>query len=160
MDLRILAFAVMGFLSAGTTAHAACNIVNGKAYGDCAGVRINEELKGHLTVRSYTSEAGIIEGATVLKGGSLDLSGISNGDIAVHKGARFQLTGLVNGTVNNLGGNVEVEGTANYVHIMGGQTVIGGSVGAISGTGPIKYKKGAVVGGIPVKEATRKAGKQ
>lgn len=120
MDLRILAFAAIGFLAAGTPGHAACNIINGKAYGDCAGVRINEGIKGHLTVRSYTSEAGIIEGATVLKGGELDLSGISNGDIAVHKGARLRLTGIVNGTVNNLGGNVEVEGTLNHLHTIGG----------------------------------------
>ena len=118
MDLRILAFAAMWFLTAGTPGYAACNIVNGKAYGDCAG------------------------------------------DIAVHEGARLRLTGVVNGTVNNLGGNVEVEGTLNHLHTIGGKVVIGGSVGRVSGRGLASYKKGAIVGGVPVNKATRKAGKQ
>jgi hypothetical protein len=65
-------------------AHAACNIVGGKPYGDCAGVRVNESSKGHLAVRSYTSEGANIDGATVQKGGVLELSGISNENIVVH----------------------------------------------------------------------------
>ena len=157
---RILAFAAVAFLGAGTPSHAACNIVDGKAYGDCAGVRINEGIKGKLTVRSYTSEGGIIEGATILKGGELDLRGISNGDITVYEGARLRLTGIVNGTVSNLGGNVEVEGMLEHLHTTGGEVVIGGSVGSVSGNGPASYKKGAVVGGVPVEKAVRRVGKQ
>ncbi|WP_394809252.1 hypothetical protein [Nitrosomonas sp.] len=157
---RILAFAAIGFFAAGTTVHAACNIINGKAYGDCAGTQINKGIKGHLTVRSSISESGIIAGATILKGGQLHLSGISNGDIEVHKGALLRLTGTVNGTVNNLDGNVEVEGTLNHLHTIGGKVIIGGSVKYASGKGCISYKKGAVVNEMPVNEATCKTGKQ
>ncbi|MGH8708954.1 MAG: hypothetical protein ACREVD_12960, partial [Burkholderiales bacterium] len=116
-------------------------------------------IKGHLTVRSYTSESGIIKGATVVRRGELELSGISKGDITVHKGARFVLTGMVNGTVNNLGGNVEIEGVLDHLHTTGGQVVIGGTVGSVSGPGRASYKKGAVVGGVPLEKAIQKAGK-
>ena len=160
VERRILAFAVIGFLATGTTAHAACNIINGKTYGDCAGVQINKGIKGHLTVRSSISENGIIEGATILKGGKLDLSGISDGDIEVHKGARLRLTGTVNGTVNNLGGNVEVEGTLNHLYTIGGKVIIGGNVKRVSGKGSVSYRKGAVVNGMPVNEVTRRTSKQ
>lgn len=160
IDARLLTLVIVCLLATGNTSHAACNIVDGKGYGDCAGVRINEGIKGQITVRSSTSQSGIIEGAAVLKGGDLHLSGISNGDITVHHGGRFVLTGVVNGTVRNLGGKVEIEGMLDRLHTTGGQVVIGGNVGSVSGTGPIGYKMGAVVGGVPVEKTVQKVGNQ
>jgi hypothetical protein len=151
---------VLGLLGINVSGSAACNIVGGKAYGDCAGVSVNEGTIGHLTVRARTSEAAIIDGAIILKGGALDLSGISNGDITVHRGGHLRLTGVVNGTVNNLGGSVEVEGVLNHLHTTGGKVIIGGNVGSISGEGVVSYKKGAVIGGVPLNRSVRKGGKQ
>jgi hypothetical protein len=156
INLKILTLSAIILLAVGTPGYAACNVVDGKAYGDCAGVRFNDGIKGHLTVRTYISESGIIDGATVLNGGELDLSGISNGNITVHEGARLRMSGVVNGTVTNLGGNIEIEGTLDHLHTTGGEVVIGGSVGSISGSGSVSYKKGAVVGGVPFKKAVRK----
>lgn len=157
---KLLSLVVLCLLATGNTSHAACNIVDGKGYGNCSGVRINEGVKGHITVRSSTSQNGIIEGATVLKNRELHLSGISNGDITVHRGGRFVLTGVVNGTVRNLGGKVKIEGMLDHLHTTGGQVVIAGNVGSVSGTGPIEYKKGAVVGGVPIEKNVQKVGSQ
>lgn len=157
---RVLVPLAIVLVGAPSFTQAACNVVGGKAYGDCAGVRVNEGSKGHLTVRSYSSESAIIDGGTVLKGGVLELSGISNGDIVVHRGARLRLTGVVNGTVRNLGGTVEVEGILDRLYTTGGNVVVGGNVGSVSGDGPVSYKKGAVVGGVPLERAVRKSRKQ
>ena len=154
------AIAAVGLIELTVNAHAACNIVGGKAYGDCNGVRVIEGTKSRLTVRSYTSEAAIIRGATILRGGVLDLSGVSNGDITVHQGGRLRLTGVVNGTVKNLGGAVEVEGMLNHLHTTGGQVTIGGNVGSVSGQGTVSYKKGSLLGGVPIEKTFRKSGTQ
>lgn len=156
----LLVSAAIALFATIAPSHAACNITDGKAYGDCASVRINESIKSHLTVRSYTAESGIITGANVLKGGELALSGMSNGDITVHEGGRLVLTGIVNGTVKNLGGSVEIEGTLEHLHTTGGSVLIGGTVGSVSGPGSISYKKGAVVGGVPLQKAINTRGKQ
>jgi hypothetical protein len=156
----LLAFAVATLFAINAPCHAACNIINGKAYGDCAGVRINEGIKRRLTVRSYTTESGFIAGANILKGGELALSGISNGDITVQEGGRLVLTGMVEGTVKNLGGSVEIEGMLDHLYTTGGSVVIGGTVGTVSGAGRIRYRKGAVVGGVPVQKTVETGGKQ
>lgn len=140
-----------------SSAYSACNIVGGKAYGDCEGIRVTNGSNGHLTVRGHVVETGIIDGATVLQGGSLDLSGISNGDITVNRGARLRLTGVVGGTVKNTGGHVEIEGIVDHLYTTGGTTVVGGNVGHVSGNGAVQYKKGAVLGGVPFAKAVRKA---
>lgn len=130
-------------------ANAACNIVNGKAYGDCAGVTVNQNTKGIIIVSSYKSESGIIDGARVKSGGSLRLSGICNGDIEVSKGGTLTVTGIVNGIVKNNGGIVEIEGLVSHVSANSGKTTIGGSVSSVSGVSKIIYKSGAVIGGVP-----------
>lgn len=150
---RLVHLTAMALIATIAPAHAACNIVNGNAYGECRGVRINKGIKGHLTVRSYVSESGIIAGADVLKSGELLLSGVSNGDITVYEGGRLVLTGIVNGTVKNLGGRVDIEGILDHLHTTGGPVVVGGNVGSISGPGPVSYRNGAVVGGSPIDRA-------
>jgi hypothetical protein len=146
----LFAFVVIGVLGPSASVQGACNIVGDKAYGDCSGVRVSRSTPEYLTVQSYRSQTGIIRGATILKGGVLDLSGVSNGDISVYQGGRLRLSGVVNGTVRNLGGSVEVEGILSHLYTTGGDVVVGGSVGSVSGEGEVTFKKGAVIGGVPV----------
>jgi hypothetical protein len=146
----VYALVVIGGLGPSAPVQGACNIVGDKAYGDCSGVRLSRTTPEYLTVRSYLSQTGIIGGATILSGGVLDLSGVSNGDVFVHEGGRFRLSGIVNGTVRNSGGTVEVEGMLTHLHTTGGDVVIGGTVGSLSGEGEVTFKEGAVVGGVPV----------
>lgn len=148
MMLKSLIFIIMSVLFA-LNANAACNIVNGKAYGDCAGVTVSQNTKGIITVSSYQSESGVIDGARVKSGGSLSLSGICNGNIEVSKGGTLTVTGIVNGTVKNNGGIIEIEGQVSHVSAISGKTTIGGIVSGVSGESKIIYRSGAVIGGVP-----------
>ena len=130
-------------------AYSACNIVNGVAYGDCSSVNVSSASKGILRVTSYFSESGIIAGANISKGGYLNLSGISNGNISVSKGGRLVVSGIVNGVVSNSGGSVKIEGTVTSVIANSGLTTIAGIVSHVDGKGKIKYKTGAVINGKP-----------
>jgi len=129
---------------------AACNIVEGKAYGECSGVKVTSGEKRSFEVRTSVHESSIISGAIVHSGGFLRLSGISNGDIVVNQGGRLEVTGVVNGTVHNLGGKVEIEGIVERLHSSEGKAVVGGQVGIFNGTGPATFKKGAILQGQPL----------
>ncbi len=131
--------------------YAACNIVDGKAYGDCAGVSINKSPAQFLKVSSYISEGGIINGAKIYTGGTLYLSGISNSDITVAKGGKLTVTGIVNATIINNGGIVKIEGDVSSLIAKGGKTIIGGIVSHVSGNAKVIYKPGAVISGVLVK---------
>jgi len=132
-----------------TELFAACNIIDGRAYGDCRGVTVSRGSKRYLSVTKSVFESGVISGATVKRGGALELSGVSNGSIVVEKGGSLTVNGVVNGDIINKGGRIVVEGTAGHIETTGGTVIIGGSVDRVSGNGLIKYRKGAVVGGIP-----------
>lgn len=134
---------------------ASCNIVNGKAYGDCQNVTVRHGAGPALNVRSHVTESAIVSGATVHSGGSLHLSGISNGDIVVKKGGHLSVTGVVNATIHNGGGTVEIEGIVGSLVSNGGQATVGGQVGNFSGKGPVTFKKGAVLQGAPLEQAFR-----
>lgn len=136
-------------LIAPLTSWAACNIINGKAYGDCQNVQVNQGARPALKVRNHVVESGIVEGATVYASGSLDLSGIANGNVSVTAGGRLSVTGVVNATVRNNGGQVEIEGVVDHLISNGGLTVVGGQVGSVSGKGPVIFKKGSVLQGKP-----------
>jgi autotransporter passenger strand-loop-strand repeat protein len=139
------------FVFCSGNSYAACNIVGGQAYGDCAGVNINKEPAQFLEVSSYKSESGIIKGAKIYNGGRLYLSGISNSDIIVAKGGMLTVTGQVNGAIINNGGIVEIEGYVSSLIANAGKVIIGGFVSYVSGSAEVIYKSGAVIGGIPVK---------
>jgi hypothetical protein len=151
---RIAAVAGIG-LAMSLPSWAACNIVNGKAYGDCQGITVRQGSKAALNVRSYVTEGAIVAGATVYFGGSLYLSGISGGDIIVKKGGRLLVSGIVNGTVRNDGGIVEIEGIIEHLVSNGGSAVVGGQVGGVSGEGPVIFKKGSVLQGNPLERELR-----
>ena len=118
--------------------YAACNIVGGKAYDDCAGVSINKSPAQFLKVSSYISEGGIINGAKIYTGGTLYLSGISNSDITVAKGGKLTVTGIVNATIINNGGIVKIEGDVSSLIAKGGKTIIGGIVSHVSGNAKVE----------------------
>lgn len=65
----ILIFIV--FSSIGSASFAACNIIGGKAYGDCYGVQINTGRSSYREIDAHAVLTGVSEGATVLSGGSL-----------------------------------------------------------------------------------------
>jgi len=136
-------------------ADAACNIVNGKAYGDCPGVTVRQGTRPALDIRSHVTESAIVAGAIVYSGGSLHLSGISNGDILVKRGGHLTVTGIVNATIRNEGGIVDVEGTVDNLISSGGNVVVGGQVGNFGGAGPATFKKGAVLRGMPLEQTVR-----
>lgn len=138
-----------------TLAVAACNIVDGKAYGDCRNVTVTHGAKPALNLRSTIAESAIVSGATVHPGGALYLSGISNGDIVVRRGGQLTVTGVVNGTVRNEGGSVSIEGMVKHLASNGGVAMIEGSVGSFSGVGPAVFMKGSVLAGTPLPAATR-----
>lgn len=148
--IRILQYTLILSFLLPVHSYSACNIVNGKAYGDCAGVTVNSGSKGKLKVSSYMSESGIIKGARVLSGGSLFLSGISYGDIVVSKGGKLVVTGIVIGTIRNNGGTVKIEGEVSTVIANSGSTTIAGIVSYVTGSGKVSYRSGAVIGGKPV----------
>lgn len=81
-----------------------------------------------LDVRSHQKESGTIQGAKIHKSGKLELAGNSNGDILVEKGGALVVSGMVNGTIVNQGGQVTVNGIAHRVQNSSGKTKINGTV--------------------------------
>lgn len=133
---------------------AACNIVNGKAYGDCVGVTVQTGIKPAINVRTWVSESAIVASATVFPGGHLDLSGIANGEIVVMRGGKLVISGIAN-SVRNEGGEVEIEGIVDLLKSDGGSVVVGGQVHSFLGNGPVHFKAGAVFQGTPLDKAKR-----
>lgn len=127
-----------------------CNIINGKIYGDCKGVSVNTDQKGNLIVTTAVTESGMIDGAVVKRGGSLQLFGMSIGDITVETGALLEVNGIVNGSIISNGGKVRINGKARSVRINGGSLEVSGMVDSVNGDGTINYRKGAVINGMPV----------
>lgn len=148
--MRWLAFVVVLAAWSASAFAGTCNVVNGKAYGDCKGINVNTGPKGKLVVTTAVAESGMIDGAIVKRGGSLQLSGMSVGDIIVEAGAILEVNGTVNGTITNNGGKVRIGGTARSVRVNSGSLEVFGMVDSVSGSGTITYQKGAVIGGKPV----------
>ena len=99
-----------------------------------------------MVISSEKSVPGIISGARVRPGGSMYLTGICKGDIAVEKNGRLIVKGIVNGTVTNYGGLVEIDGKVDTVNAINGVTRIGGIASLIKGQGKVVYKAGAITG--------------
>ena len=149
MNLPKLAITLVAGALLATQALAACNIVDGKPYGECTAVQVNSASKGTLNVNGSHEESSIVDGANVHAGGKLQLSGISNGDIIVHAKGTLLVTGVVSGTVRNEGGSISIDGTVNRLESSGGSAQISGIVGTLGGSGPVTIHKGAILSGIP-----------
>ncbi len=133
--------------SLATGASAACNIVNGRAYGDCAGVTVNTGSTPFQVIGTYRSRSGISEGAQVLSGGSLSVSGIAD-RVIVEQGG----TAHISGTVQRLevSGVAHVSGTVNSILLRdSGCVIVEGIVGGISGNGTALLETGSADAGRP-----------
>ena len=149
MRNAVHAFTVLATLIA-PSAHAACNIVDGKAYGDCSNVTINRGTSPRITVDGYRSAAGVIAGARVVSGGSFYLSGIAEGPIIVERGGRVSISGIAG--VVRLAGMGSVSGKARHVILEGGHLDVDGQIGSVSGRGTARFAPGSILGGRPLLE--------
>ena len=120
-----------------------CSVSNGVAVGDCGPMKFR-------TVTGIEHEDKVIPGARVMSGGSFVLSGVSNGDLTVDRGGSAVVSGTVNGSVINNGGTVEIRGTVTRLQANGGETTVYGIVQAVSGSGTVRYKAGAIVAGTRI----------
>lgn len=135
------------FLFFASGAHAACNIVNGVAYGDCGSVTVNTGKAPFTTINNYGSLSGISEGAHVLDGGALTVSGVAD-RVIVEPGGSVRVSGIV--TRLEVGGTAYVSGQVNTIVLRdGGQITVEGIVGTIFGRGFATFIAGSVVSGRP-----------
>lgn len=138
-----------------SSAHAACNIVNGVAYGDCAGVTVNTGKQPFTIISDYRSINGISEGARVASGGSLSVSGIAD-RVIVDQGGFARITGIV--AQLEISGGAYVSGSVGTVLLLnGGQVTLEGIAGMITGEGTATLVEGAVVSGVPISSSTSRS---
>ena len=83
LQLLVIAMIPIGLTSATAQESpfqlAACNILNGKMYGDCAGVNVNIiDQPKNVEIRSLKYESGIVGHAVVLQGGHLYITGTAS----------------------------------------------------------------------------------
>ncbi len=126
--------------------YSACNIVNGKKYGDCSNVTVNiKSYPKSLIISNNQTISGIKKNIKILAGGDLYLTGISQ-DILIEKYGKLTLTGMANNITNN-GGTLLIEGNAENIYANGGNTIIKGVINSIVGNGNVKIENGAVING-------------
>lgn len=131
--------------SLATSAFAACNIVNGVAYGDCAGVTVNNGRAAFEVVDSYRSLPGISDGAQVLAGGSV--SGVAD-RVIVEKGGTASVSGIVQRL--EVSGTAHVSGKVDFILLRdGGSVTVEGIVSGISGNGFALLEAGSIIAGRP-----------
>lgn len=139
--------AVLACIMWAPSAQAACNIVNGVAYGDCAGVTVNTGREPFRTIDNHGTLSGISAGAHVLDGGTLSVSGTAD-HVIVDAGGSALITGVV--TRLEVSGVANVSGQVNTLVLSdGGQVTIEGIVGVIFGLGHATLIEGSVVSGRP-----------
>lgn len=125
---------------------ATCNIVNGVAYGDCSGVTLNTGTSPFRTVDGAESISGVSEGAHVLSGGSLHVSGIAD-RVIVDAGGIATVTGIVR--YLEVSGKVAITGQVDSLRLVsGGRADVEGIVSDISGEGTLHLSEGVVVDGV------------
>ena len=91
-------------------------------------------IKQNQTIRS------IIDDARIVKGGTLHLHGVANGNIIIEQGGTLYLQGVVNGTISNEGGNLFIHGFCNSLLAKKGYTEISGTVTTLT-----KYKSAKIL---------------
>lgn len=143
LAILLVSFLVTGVFGGGPGMASNCSVTNGVAVGDCGPMKFR-------TITGAEQESKVIPGARIMSGGSFVLSGIVNGDLIVERGGSAIVRGTVNGSVINNGGTVEIRGTAMRVQANGGETTIYGIVQSVGGSGTVRYKTGAFVGGVRV----------
>ena len=142
-SILILIFLIYPYI-----AYSACNIVNGKKYGNCnhVTVTINKSNPESLIISSYKNISGITKDIQILSGGDAHVSGISGGNIIIEKGGRLTFSGSANSITNN-GGVLIHTGVANSIFVKSGITKISGVVTLLYGEGEVQIESGSVVNG-------------
>lgn len=120
-----------------------CSISNGVASGDCGPMKFLEAAGSERVDK-------VMPGAHVRSGGSLDVSGMVTGDVTVERGGYAVIRGQVIDELRARRGTIEIHGMANRVQANGGETTIHGMVQSVSGAGTVRYKAGAIVGGMRI----------
>ena len=145
--IRCLFCSASAVLVTTVCASAACNIVNGVAYGDCSGVTVNTQTVPFKTVAGSESISGLSEGAQVLAGGALLVSGMAD-RVIVDAGGSATVSGIV--SVLEVAGTAKVTGQVDHLRLVaGGRAMVEGVVGTLSGVGTVQLAEGAVLGGSP-----------
>lgn len=145
--VEILLWSSVAVAVSANSALAACNIVNGTAYGDCSGVTLNSGASPFRTVSGAESISGIAEGAHVLSGGVLHVSGIAE-RVIVDAGGEATVGGIVR--YLEVSGTVAIAGQVDSLRLVqGGRADVKGVIFDVSGAGTLHLSEGAVVGGVP-----------
>ncbi|EDQ04483.1 hypothetical protein DSM14862_02118 [Sulfitobacter indolifex] len=142
--MRLVILSLMSVLLA-TSATTACNIVNGRAHGDCAGVTVNIGRTAYQVVNSFSLLSGVSEGAQVLSGGSLRVSGLAD-HVVVERGGTAYVSGIVKRLEVSGAANISGQVTSIFLRD-GGRVAIEGIVGDILGDGTAVLEAGSVIGG-------------
>ena len=137
MKLAIAVFVAVTALLTPPPATAACNTVDGGSYGHCENFILNIGSGSYIEAWDVESVSGRIAGATVHNGGTLNFSGVSNGDLIVMAGGRLVVSGKVRGRIINEGGHVVISGVVDELVMRGGDARISGVVHYVSGHGRI-----------------------
>ena len=143
-SILILIFLIYPYIS-----YSACNVVNGKKYGNCSHVTININNSNppeSFIVSGYKTISGITKDIHILPGGSVYKSGISKGNIIIEKDGRLTISGIANSITNN-GGVLIVTGIVDSIFAKDGITRISGVVKLLYGEGEIQLEPGSVVNG-------------
>lgn len=125
---------------------AACNIIGGQGYGDCAGVTINRGKEPFREITTLGSISGLSEGARVMSGGSLSVTGSAD-RIIVEEGGRATINGMV--TTLIVSGSAQIEGVVSSLTLKGGTADVNGVLHSYSGVGVLNLAAGSVVMGVP-----------
>jgi hypothetical protein len=144
---RFLGAALLCFFTSTSVNAGTCNIVDGKGYGDCSNVTINNSIPENISVRSYKQLSGNYETVIVYKGGHLSLSGTAS-LVRIQPGGKADITGIASVVVNN-GGVLSITGHVDLLSANKGTTEIEGIVDGISGSGKIVRRRGSVILGVP-----------
>lgn len=144
-DMLRIVIAACCFCSTGASA---CEVNGQTAKRDCEVTQVIPQtaFTQDLAVREATDAYGVFDRVTVYAGSELTLYGTVRWTVKVEPDARLILRGMAQ-IVENRGGEVVIRGMVDQVNAQAGRTVIAGTVGRVTGSGDIRIRHGAVVGG-------------
>ena len=145
---KFLAIVVLGLLWANHL-HAACAVVNGKKYGDCRGVTVNETPKNYTPKILKGDFYGKINGDAKVNN-SATLNGSVTGNITISSGAKLTVVGFVGGNIENYG-KLFLKGIVDgvVVNLGNSSATIEGTVGGNTFGKNFNKKPGSIISGVP-----------
>ena len=145
---KLFAIVVLGLLWANHL-YAACAVVNGKKYGDCRGVTVNEIPKNYTPKILKGNFSGLTNGDAKVNN-SATLNGTVSGDITINSGARLTVRGRVGGNIENYG-RLFLTGMVDgvIVNLGNSSATLEGIVGGNIFGKNFNKKPGSIISGIP-----------